>query len=248
MGFAPQIAMALFAGSMVKNHKYAFAFPLLSMFLSDLLYEMLFLNGFTQIQGFYSGQMTNYLMICSLSLIGFYINSKKLSNIIAGSIAAPTVYFLASNFLVWIGGGGVEDAVFFYAGACDGCQGSVIGHRFDLTAGGVTEFDPHDGASRSFVERCGVFGHVKRSSRQITRFVGYKHKQTAISAVVATQQGLVVREHAYQFARIAPLVEVLLDRASAIGFDRYFRQVAVVVGAGRSGVDAGVGDEGVEQR
>jgi len=106
MGFAPQIAMALFAGSMVKNHKYAFAFPLLSMFLSDLLYEMLFLNGFTQIQGFYSGQMTNYLMICSLSFIGFYINSKKLSNIIAGSIAAPTVYFLASNFLVWIGGGG----------------------------------------------------------------------------------------------------------------------------------------------
>jgi hypothetical protein len=105
-GFAPQIAMALFAGSTVKNHKYAFAFPLLSMFLSDLLYEMLFLNGFTQIQGFYSGQLTNYLMICSLSFIGYYINSKKLYNIIVGSIAAPTVYFLASNFLVWIGGGG----------------------------------------------------------------------------------------------------------------------------------------------
>ena len=81
MGFAPQIAMALFAGSMVKNHKYAFAFPLLSMFLSDLLYEMLFINRLTQIQGFYSGQLTNYLMICSISFIGFYINRKNISNI-----------------------------------------------------------------------------------------------------------------------------------------------------------------------
>jgi hypothetical protein len=106
MGFAPQIAMALFAGSMVKNHKYAFAFPLLSMFLSDLLYEMLFINRLTQIQGFYSGQLTNYLMICSISFIGFYINRKNISNILTGSIVAPTLYFLASNFMVWIGGGG----------------------------------------------------------------------------------------------------------------------------------------------
>ncbi|MEY3436021.1 MAG: hypothetical protein RL335_477, partial [Bacteroidota bacterium] len=52
-GFAPQIAMALFAGAVVKDKRFAFAFPLLSMFLSDLLYQALFIMDLTPIQGFY---------------------------------------------------------------------------------------------------------------------------------------------------------------------------------------------------
>lgn len=107
-GFAPQIAMALFAGAVVKDKKLAFAFPLLSMFLSDLLYQVLYLNGLTPIQGFYSGQLENYLMITSLTLIGFLMNSQKLSALIGGFIAGPTAYFLISNFAVWIGGGGYQ--------------------------------------------------------------------------------------------------------------------------------------------
>jgi hypothetical protein len=106
MGFAPQIAMALFAGSVVKDRKYAFALPLLSMFLSDLLYQGLYTAGLTPIEGFYSGQLTNYLMLTALTVIGFFIRERSPLSIAAGSIAGPTVYFLASNFLVWIGGGG----------------------------------------------------------------------------------------------------------------------------------------------
>ena len=34
-GFAPQMAMALFAGAMIKDKRWAFVLPLLSMFLSD---------------------------------------------------------------------------------------------------------------------------------------------------------------------------------------------------------------------
>ncbi|HZG23917.1 MAG TPA: DUF6580 family putative transport protein, partial [Chitinophagaceae bacterium] len=34
-GFTPQLAMALFAGAMIKDKKWAFALPLFSMFLSD---------------------------------------------------------------------------------------------------------------------------------------------------------------------------------------------------------------------
>ena len=112
-GFAPQIAMALFAGSIVKNNKYAFAFPLFSMFLSDLLYEMLFINGMTPIQGFYSGQISNYIMICCISFIGFYIKEKNIVSILSGSLMAPTAYFLASNFMVWIGGGGYHRPISF---------------------------------------------------------------------------------------------------------------------------------------
>lgn len=105
-GFAPQIAMALFAGSICKDKKFAFLLPLFSMFLSDLLYEVLYINRLTAIQGFYSGQLTNYALICGLTVIGFFVRQRNALSIAGGSIAAPTVYFLVSNFLVWAGQGG----------------------------------------------------------------------------------------------------------------------------------------------
>ena len=61
MGFAPQIAMALFAGSVSKDKRFAFLFPVLSLFISDLLYQFLYSQGLTTIKGFYSGQISNYL-------------------------------------------------------------------------------------------------------------------------------------------------------------------------------------------
>ena len=107
-GFAPQIAMALFAGAVVKDCRVAFAFPLLSMFLSDLFYQALYVAGLTPIAGFYAGQWENYLLLTSLTVIGFAMSNLNLGRIIGGSIAGPTVYFLVSNFSVWISGGGYQ--------------------------------------------------------------------------------------------------------------------------------------------
>jgi uncharacterized membrane protein YhhN len=56
-GFVPQIAMALFGGAVIRDKKLAFVLPLLSMLLSDVLYEVLYRNGLSEIQGFYSGQV-----------------------------------------------------------------------------------------------------------------------------------------------------------------------------------------------
>lgn len=105
-GFAPQIAIALFAGSIIKDKKYAFALPILSMFISDALYQVLYSAGLSSIKGFYGGQLTNYILFAGLTVIGFFINQKKVLQIFAGALAGPTAYFLISNFLVWIGGGG----------------------------------------------------------------------------------------------------------------------------------------------
>jgi hypothetical protein len=104
-GFAPQIAMALFAGSVSSNKKFAFLFPVISMFISDLLYQVLYLQGVSSIKGFYGGQLENYLVITSVTLIGFYINRNKPVQILAGSLIGAIYYFILSNFLVWIGGG-----------------------------------------------------------------------------------------------------------------------------------------------
>jgi len=105
MGFAPQIAMALFAGSVSKDKRFAFLFPLLSLFISDLLYQFLYTQGLTTIKGFYSGQISNYILIASITVIGFFINKKNISHILIGSLAGAVYFFLISNFMVWIGGG-----------------------------------------------------------------------------------------------------------------------------------------------
>lgn len=105
MGFAPQIAMALFAGSVIKDKRFAFLFPVLSLFISDALYQFLYVQGLTTIKGFYSGQWQNYLLIASITIIGFFINKNRIGQIFAGSLAGAVYYFLVSNFMVWLGGG-----------------------------------------------------------------------------------------------------------------------------------------------
>ncbi len=107
-GFAPQIAMALFAGIVIKDRKWAFALPVLSMFLSDVIFELLFRSGLSQMQGFYTGQLTNYILFALLTIVGFAVKKISVLNIAIASIAAPTIYFLLSNTLVWLNGSGLQ--------------------------------------------------------------------------------------------------------------------------------------------
>ena len=105
LGFAPQIAMALFSGSIVKDKKFAFLLPLLTMLFSDIIYELLFQFKVSSVPGFYSGQFLNYTLFVALTVVGFAIKKSNPAQIIAGSVAGTLVYFILSNFTVWIGGG-----------------------------------------------------------------------------------------------------------------------------------------------
>ena len=100
-GFAPQIAMAIFAGAVIKDKKFAFLVPLLSMFISDALYEALYRDGIGNIQGFYEGQFTNYVLFGLMVFFGLLIKNFNVVRIASASIAAPTAYFFLSNFMVW---------------------------------------------------------------------------------------------------------------------------------------------------
>ena len=108
-GFAPQIAIALFSGSLfVKNKHFAFLLPLISMFLSDLMYQVLYVNHLSSIQGFYDGQLENYLLIAATAIFGFGLQTNNVSKFVGNFIAAPTVFFLVSNFMVWASFGGYQ--------------------------------------------------------------------------------------------------------------------------------------------
>ena len=100
-GFAPMIAMAVFGGAVIKDKKFAFLFPLLAMFISDGFYQLLYINGVGTIPGFYEGQLINYILFGGLTVFGFFIKNFNIKKIALASFAAPTVYFLISNFLVW---------------------------------------------------------------------------------------------------------------------------------------------------
>jgi hypothetical protein len=105
LGFAPQIAMALFGGAVIKDRKLSFLLPVLSMLVSDILYEILFITNVFPVPGFYEGQLLNYLLFVAITVIGFSINSNKPLQILGGAIVGAGFYFIASNFIVWIGGG-----------------------------------------------------------------------------------------------------------------------------------------------
>lgn len=108
MGFAPQIAMALFGGAVLSDKKWAFALPLFSLILSDALYEGLYRAGLTDIPGFYEGQWINYLLLAGLSFIGIGMKRINLVNITVATIAAPVLFFLTSNLATWLGHGGYK--------------------------------------------------------------------------------------------------------------------------------------------
>ena len=114
-GFAPQIAIALFGGSLFANKKqYAFLLPILSMFISDLLYQVLYTYGLTSMQGFYEGQLLNYVLIAGTAVFGFGLQSNNFSKYLIGFLSAPTAYFLVSNFLVWSQGGRISSCFYNY--------------------------------------------------------------------------------------------------------------------------------------
>jgi hypothetical protein len=100
-GFSPVIAIALFAGFIMKQKDMSFLLPLAALLISDAAIQLLYSIGEFPYEGFYSGQWKNYLLLLSAVLIGWGLKGRKLSGVFGGAIIAPTVYFLISNFLVW---------------------------------------------------------------------------------------------------------------------------------------------------
>jgi hypothetical protein len=100
-GFSPVIAIALFAGYIIKQKDSSFVMPLLALFISDAVIQVLYSMDLFPYAGFYAGQWKNYLLLLSPALIGWLLKGRSYTSLLAGGIAAPTVYFLVSNFLVW---------------------------------------------------------------------------------------------------------------------------------------------------
>lgn len=100
-GFTCVIAVSLFAGLTIEDKKTAFLFPLLTLFISDILLQCLYALNLFPYQGFYNGQIINYILFIILTLAGIALRNYKTPGIITASFIGPTIFFLLSNFIVW---------------------------------------------------------------------------------------------------------------------------------------------------
>lgn len=90
LNFAPITGMALFAAVYFDEKKYAFAVPVLAMFLSDLII------------GLHSQMVTVYLSFVLIVGIGFIIKNKKSVGTIAlASVSSSVLFFILTNFGMW---------------------------------------------------------------------------------------------------------------------------------------------------
>ncbi len=101
-GFSPVLAIALFAGMTIPQRKFSFLLPLIALLVSDVIIHLLFMTGHFPYAGIYSGQWLSYLLLLSVTLIGWWLKGKSLKSITGGILIAPTAFFLISNFSVWL--------------------------------------------------------------------------------------------------------------------------------------------------
>ena len=91
--FTPLLAACIFSGSKIKPNRLAIFIPLFAIFLGDMII------------GFYSGMVwvyAGYILTISISVYLGKSNSlsSKLLNVVFGSL----IFFIISNFGVWISG------------------------------------------------------------------------------------------------------------------------------------------------
>lgn len=101
--YSPMIAMALFGGSVIKDKKWAFALPLLAMFLSDFIFEV---SGIAT--GFWGwGQLVGYGIFACITLLGFGIKKINVPMVAGFTVLSTLLFFFLSNSSVWLLSGGL---------------------------------------------------------------------------------------------------------------------------------------------
>lgn len=108
MGFSPMESVSLFSTRLIKRTWLAFLFPLIIIVSTDSVINFFFMRHFSP---FYPGFYWQYLSYFLVTLLGKFMLDSGLSSIerslsfkrvIIASTASSTVFFLVSNFGVFL--------------------------------------------------------------------------------------------------------------------------------------------------
>jgi hypothetical protein len=97
MNFTPIGAIALFAGTYIRNKKHAFLLPLITLFMSDILLQVITGNGF------YRDMIFVYGSFALVVAIGFLLRGREQrQTIMVASLVSSILFFLITNFGTWV--------------------------------------------------------------------------------------------------------------------------------------------------
>ena len=106
--FTAVYAIALFSGTFLKNKQLAFLLPISIMMCSDL------------ILGF-SPSLPTYISFIAIVFVGFLLKrNQKIEHIIFGGVSASILFFIITNFFVWINSSPL-DGLFYCPKTIHGC-------------------------------------------------------------------------------------------------------------------------------
>lgn len=89
--FTPVAAMALFAGTYLDKKQYAFAIPIATMFLSDI------------VLGLHANMPAVYISFAITVLIGMLIRKRvSVGSVMLASFSSAVIFFLITNFSAWL--------------------------------------------------------------------------------------------------------------------------------------------------
>lgn len=101
--FTPIGAMGLFGGAYFSNKWKAIVFPLLTLFISDLIINAFVFNGKYGIM--YSGWYWVYGVFVLITFIGkWVIKNVSVKNVLTAAVTASLAHWLIIDFTVWAGG------------------------------------------------------------------------------------------------------------------------------------------------
>jgi Family of unknown function (DUF6580) len=101
--FSPIDAIALFSGCYFAGKSSKFIIPLLSVWFGDLFIDYMYVHKFML---FYSGCYWQYGCYILMVIIGMMLSDKvKPLNILGAGVSSSLLFFIVSNFGVWVGSG-----------------------------------------------------------------------------------------------------------------------------------------------
>ena len=98
--FAPVGAIALFSGAYLGKRALSFIVPIVSVIVGDLLLNTLYYGG---IELLYPGWYWQYVSYIAIVGVGLLLRDRvKVSSVGAASISSSVLFFLVTNFGVWL--------------------------------------------------------------------------------------------------------------------------------------------------
>ncbi len=101
--FTPIGAMALFGGAYFNTRWKGYFFPLLALFLSDVIMMRTVYAGLSN-GLLYDSWYWTYIAFASMVMVGSFIKKVTFRSVITGAVAAALLHWIITDFGVWLGG------------------------------------------------------------------------------------------------------------------------------------------------